>query len=252
MAQSNKILLCGIQQKDTRVNEDGSYASFILKTTIGPRNDGVNKRYRYIYTVIISRDPDIIKKMADTKENDLIYIKGVIVTRNVKKVSYCTVCKTENITDGQIVYCEPIYLERLKSVNKEDAQAVLAEHEEISNEARIIGNVCADPISITDKRGKKSTKYHLAITRSYRLKNSTEDEKTDFPVVHSYGDNAAEDMLHIKEGTRVFIDGYLQGYKKDVPVKCCGCGLEYIYKDARMEIIPYETEYLKDLAMPEK
>lgn len=244
MAKTNQITLCGLVKKDPRINEKNDYASLILKTMIGPRNDGENRKYRYVYNVIVSRDPAIIDKIDNIKEGDLIYIKGVIVTRNVTKKHICPGCQESISDEGQIVYCEPIYLEKICTPSKEEAQKVLNEHCEISNEARVVGHVTTDPHDVPGKT--KSVKYHLAIDRTYRLVNSTEDEKCDFPIVHSYGDNAKEDKLRIHTGSLVLIDGYLQGFEKKVPCKCPSCHLDHEWTDTRMEIVPFETEYLKD------
>ena len=244
MAKTNQVTLCGVLKKDPRINERNDYASVVMKTMIGPRNDGENKKYRYVYTIIISRDPSIIDVIDTLKENDLVYVKGVVVTRNVTKKHPCPICHETVADDGQIVYCEPIYMEKIRSLEADETQKVLNEHCEISNEARVLGHVITDPHDVPGKN--RSSKYRIAIERTYRLVNSTEDEKTDFPLVHSFGDNAKEDMLRIHSGSLVLIDGYLQSFEKKVPCKCPNCGADHEWSDTRMEIIPFETEYLHD------
>lgn len=245
MAKSNKAIQCGIVKKAPIINEDGDYGSLILKTTIGPRYDGENKKYKYVHTIIMSRDPAIITKMAELETYDLVYIKGVVVTRNVKKIHICRGCKKEISEDGQVVYIEPIFLERLSSPGEESAQKELNNHEEISNEITLVGTVCTEPHKMpATKKSKDSSKYHLAVTRTYRLKNSSEEEKTDFPIIHSFGENAKMDLENVHKGSMVIVDGYIQAYDKEVPCKCPHCGLSHKWIDHRMEIIPYETEYV--------
>lgn len=245
MAKSNKVILCGIVKKPPIINEEGDYGSLILKTTIGSRYDGENKKYKYVYNIVMSRDPAIITRMAELNAFDLIYIKGVIVTRNVTKIHTCKGCKSEISEKGQVVYVEPIFLEKINSPGEENAQKELNNHEEISNEVTIVGRACTEPHKVpANKKSKESSKYHIAITRTYRLKNSTEEEKTDYPIIHAFGDNAKMDLENVHKSTMVVIDGYIQAYEKEVPCKCPNCGLEHKWKDHRMEIIPYETEYV--------
>lgn len=245
MAKSNKVILCGIVKKAPIINDEGDYGSFIMKTTIGPRYDGEKSKYKYVYNIIMSRDPAIITKMSELTAFDLVYIKGVMVAKNVTKTHNCKACHQEIEENGQVIYVEPIFLERMDSPGEENAQKVLNSHEEISNEVMLVGNACTEPHKLPSKKSsKESLKYHLAVKRTYRLKNSTEDEKTDYLIVHSSGENAKMDYENIHKGTRVIIDGYIQAYDKEVPCKCPHCGVDHNWTDHRMEVIPYETEYI--------
>lgn len=244
MAQTNQLILCGIQQRDTRVSTSGDYASIILKTIVGARYDGDESRYKYIYVLVISRDTEIIKEMATSGENDLILVKGVVVSREVQKISACPACATENIKPGNVTYCEPIHFEVLKKgIDAEDINSTLLAHREISNIARIVGNACTDIREFTDKKNRKSVKYCIAVPRTYRIKNSSESERTDFVTAHSYGDNATDDATYVKKRDKVLIDGYLQHFIKKVSIDCACCGRKYEFEDGRMEVIPFETEY---------
>lgn len=255
MAKTNQGTLCGVLEADPRFNTAGTYASVVMRVIKGIRNAGDGKRQVFItYPVIISRDEEIIKKMKDMNKGDLVYIKGVIVTRRVIKPSLCKNCKAENRTEGLITYFEPIYIEKLKHLsNESEIEAALLEHQEISNEIRIVGDICCDLSVVEDKNAKaNSVRYQIAVPRTYRLKNSTEDEKTDFPRVRSYGKNAAEDLKRIHKGSQVLIDGYIQGLNFQRECECASCKAKYTWDDRFMEIVPYETEYLRNYVTDEE
>lgn len=260
MAKTNQVTLYGALVNLPRVNGERTKASVTIMVMRGDRESGdPNKQVRKDYPIIASKDPDIIEQMGSWDINDLVLIKGVLVTKVAKKSTICPHCKKENLDKGSIVYIEPIYVEKMGHADTvEDANRIVYEHREISNSLRIVGDLCINPSKVELKRISVS-QYQIAVPRTYRVKGSTDDDKTDFPFVKSYGKNAKEDLKRLRKGSVVLIDGYIQTRKQDRETECKQilangepCGTKYTWTDSSMEIVPFETEYLRNYITDEE
>lgn len=245
MAKTNQVSLYGMVMKLPKINSDRTTASAVIMVMGADRETGgPNGQTRKDYPIIASKDPAIVEKMLEWKPNDIVSIKGAIVTKPVKNVTFCERCGKENIEEGLFVYVTPIFVEKISSEATSDAaMESVYEHREISNELRVVGDLCTNPELVKFKRFNMC-QYRLAVPRTYRVKGSTEEERTDFPMIKSYGANAKEDLRRLKSGAVVLIDGFLQTrtVKKETT---CQCGQTYSWKTSLMEVVPYETEYLR-------
>lgn len=249
-------------------DEDGSYKKgmFPLAVVKNDRNSGdLSKNLRQDVPVIMSKDSEIIKKIEEIQPNDLVYLKGVIVTKNVKKVSICPHCGAEKNISGMIVYICPIFLRIVKSgLTKEEASNLLFENREISNDVLVIGHLCNDPIKYTTMNKKTIAEYQIAIDRTFRLEDDSQcDNETyneidenkaiaDFPWIKSYGKNAEEDLKRLKRGSSILVEGYIQARNTPRTEICDNCSSCYSWQDMAMEIVPYETEYLANYVTDEE
>lgn len=262
----NSVTLFGPVLQSPRIikDEDGNYIKGIFPIAVvkNDRNSGdVSKNLRQDVPVVMSKNPEIIKKIESIKQYDLVYIKGVIVTKNTKKVSICQSCGAEKNVDGMIVYICPIFLSVVRSdLTKEESLNILFENREISNDVQVIGHLCCDPSLYVTMNKKDIAEYQIAIDRTYRIDEdnpvgtevdseiSEEGDKkkpADYPWVKSYGKNAKEDMKRLQCGSSVWIDGYIQARSTPRTEICDECGSCYTWQDMAMEIVPYETEYLR-------
>ena len=245
MAKTNQISLYAAVVKQPSVNSNHTSAMVTVMVMRADRDSGdPDSQIKKDYPIIATKDPEIIEQIADWKENDIVTIKGVIVTKSVKNATYCTRCGKENIEEGTLVYVNPVFVDRISTGNtREHAMEEVYRHKEISNELRIVGDVCGDPELVKFKKFNMC-QYSIAVPRTFRVKGSSEEEKTDFPIIKSYGGNAREDLKRLKKGSVVLIDGFLQtrSMKKETE---CSCGTKYLWKAGFMEVVPYETEYLR-------
>ena len=70
-------------------------------------------------------------------------------------------------------------------------------------------------------------------------------ERTDYPWVYSYGDKSIEDYQNLEKGALVFVDGALQARKFKEQYTCGVCGEEYDVRGRTLEVLSYDTEYLR-------
>lgn len=254
MAKFNQVRLYGIVLKPVRVTETKDRATALLKVVRNSRETGdTDKQLRQDCPIVMSSDPEIVEKMSEFEPNDMVYVKGVIVTKSVEKATTCPCCNNDNAASGTIVYVEPIYVERREhGLSQKEAIDLLYEKKEISNEVTVIGNLCIDPQKVTALKKTTISQYQIAIPRTYRVKGSQDDEKTDFPWVKSYGSKAKEDLKRLHVGSTVLIDGYIQARTAPRHTECAHCKTEYDWSDPAMEIVPYETEYLKNYVTDEE
>ena len=259
MAKTNQVSIYAAVMKPARVDTNRTRATAAVMIMRGDRDSGdPNTQPRRDYPMIASKDPKIVADMANWEENDIVLIKGVLVTKTVQYVSICERCGAQNQSTGMLTYIEPIHVMTIKHTNsQEEAIDEIYRNREISNEMRIVGTLCNDPIEKKLSRTTLCT-YQLAVPRTYRIKGSTDEEKIDFPFIKSYGKNAKEDVKRIKSGSLVLIDGYLQTRTIKNEIECnyeladgSICGNKYFSKNSLMEVVPFEIEYLRNYVTDE-
>lgn len=259
MAKQNLTFLYARVSKRPVVSQNTSTGEYIytmvyVDTVRGLRSveDGVNY-VRHDHPLIMSMDRSIIEKMVDWRENDMVFIKGVVTTKTIMKTSYCPDCKDEsgnpipNETRGNLVYVTPIYVERIKSYGEDKNRAIedLVDNREISNQIYVVGTLIREPKIFTTKKGLQITQYPIAINRKYTIQSDDPTYRTDWPIVKSYGEKAREDKIYLQLGAEVLIDGFLQARTVHRKCKCKSCQKEYEWSDHLMELVPYDTEYIK-------
>ncbi len=200
--------------------------------------------------IVITRNESLIEIIKNCRKGDMIDIQGVLTTRHCMKTSICK-CGHKNSISGDIVFITPIYIcRREHELSDEEGFALLKERNEISNNVGIIGNVCIDPIVYKD--GKSDiTQYTIASNRRYHIQDNHEEERTDYPRIKSIGKQAIADAKHLKVNSIVFIRGAIQSRKIQRETVCEECGTKYEWNEVVTEIVPYNTEYLKNCVFDE-
>lgn len=226
-------------------------AVFPVKVFKGNRNSYDGEIHEKATTPIIATtNPDLINIIKKIKVNDVVLIKGNVITSNSPKPCVCPYCNATNYIEGLLTFINPIAIKIVRSnLTAEEATQELYENKEFSNEACIIGHLCCDPEQISVLRNNTVVQYKIGIPRKFNLKwdPNNEDNKADFPYVKSYGPNAIKDLERLKTGSTVLIDGYLQSRRFDRTIECSGCGESFVFNDGTLEIVPYQTEYLRHL-----
>lgn len=252
MAKHNYVFLSGqvIQAPKILKNENtGEYVRAIcpIKTIRGIRDFGNNiDHLKYDVPIIMTGNPEIVKKIADWNEGDMVQIKGTLATKDIIKSTTCQ-CGHKNKRKGNIVFVNPIFVERReKKLSEEQGVKLLKDRCEISNQVTVIGPVCREPKLYKTDKGLAITTYQMAIRRKFRIKDDSAEVRTDFPWIKSYGAIAANDGKTIKKGSYIFVDGMIQTRKLERVQVCEECGCEYKWNDSATEIVPFAVEYLRD------
>jgi single-stranded DNA-binding protein len=251
MAKHNFVVLNGyIKDEPTFIpNKENCVRCICAVYTIrGVRDFGNNiDNLKYDAPIIMTGNPDIIKKMKDLKEGDMVEIKGSITTKDIIKNVKCKNCGHDNKRKGNIVYINPIFFDiRERGLPENKRNELLKTRCEISNQVTMIGPVCREPKVYKTEKGLYITTYQMAVRRKYRIKDDSPDVKTDFPWIKSYGAIAKNDIKSIKKGSYIFVDGMLQTRELTRHQVCEECGAEREWKDSAMEVVPFATEYLRD------
>jgi hypothetical protein len=253
--QNNVYMWARVAKKPliARNRETGEYLYGMgyVHVVRGVRDAHDNIRYiKHDYPLILSKDADILDRMCEWEANDIVVIKGILVSKNIDKPSYCPNCigedgePTKNIKKGTVLYVNPIYVRKVAHYDeKKDAVNDILESREISNQALFIGTCVREPKIYKTKKGTTVCQYQLAINRKYHIRTDDPTLRTDWPWVKSYGEQAIEDKLRIKLGTVVYIDGFIQARNVVRRTKCKNCGKIYTWNDHSMEIVPYAVEY---------
>ena len=122
----------------------------------------------------------------------------------------------------------------------------LDQRDEVSNRIKIKGVLHSNPERFTTDRQKEICKYYLDSTRTVQ-RGGEEEEVLNSIYVRSLGKIALDNLVHLKRGSKIYIDGSIQetagGYRE---VTCFECGeiFEVVDTSETMEIVPYSVEYL--------
>lgn len=254
MATHNHMRVLGYVLKDPTIinlGEEGLEKVIFQVRTIRRKTEGYRgKKFEDI--VVFYDGEELIKKMKDLKEYDLVDIKGVFNVMTVDKTSVCPYCGTKNVKEqGSSTFIYPISINKLDSLkgpsehNPELPEAILKEHHlEVSNNALIIGTVVSDPELIGSLK-IPCCRYRLGVDRKYYVKTQG-NVTADYPWVYSYDKQALSDYEHLHQGSVVLVDGFMHNRQVNAEIKCSKCGSTYTYPDVVTEFIPYTLEYLSN------
>lgn len=267
MAKHNIVNLYGVllsppsitlDEKQNRYTK-GSFVMVIISADRDIRTFDKVRNYSYSCPVILTQNEAQIEKMADMKQWDIVEIKGMIQTKNIIKKTLCPHCKQPNRVHGKFVTIMPIYMnvrgyiEGMPDDGSADMQKILEtlkDHIEISNQATVIGTLCADPETYMVKKGKKKgflvTMYKLAVDRKIRVVEDDSTIRSDYPWVKSYGAMAENDAKALRQRSVVFIDGLIKTRTFKRTTVCDNCKEVYEWEDSTLEISPYSIEYLRN------
>ena len=257
MAKQNMAFLYGRVSKAPIINmnkETGEYlyGMVYVDTVRSLRHVDDDVRFvKHDHPLVMSREKEFIDMMREWKENDVVYIKGVVTSKSLNKASFCPGCKDENgnpvknEVKGNLIYITPIYARKVAEYQDKNAAIEdVVKNREISNQVYAMGTLIRDPKMFTTKKHLRITQYIIAMNRKFKIRTDDQSITTDWPVVKSYGEMALDDKLRLRTGAEIYIDGFLQARTVTRKVKCRCCGKLYEFKDHAMEIVPYGIEYL--------
>lgn len=234
-------------------NPDGTDSNRIsrvlCKITVirGIRDFGAkDQRMKMDQLIIMTGNEKIIKLMKDWRQNDMVSVRGTLITQNFMKSCTCKECGHTQAFKGYAAYINPIYVRIMgQGFDPERGLRDMQQNAEVSNRITVIGKACDDPqCHAHEVSGNLITSYVIDIERKYKVREDDETNRHDFPVVKSYGKIAENDSIAIKKGGYVFIDGQLQARNYIRKFICENCGEEIEKLDNVTEIVPYSTEYL--------
>lgn len=195
-------------------------------------------------------DPDMVNTIKKLKKYDLIYVTGTFVTIRRNEKSKCKHCGAVNIRkDITISYVYPTYIRKENGLqpafdeeNKIPEKILTIHYKEISNEIFACGTVLTDPVFV-GKEYRPITRYPIKLDREKKILTQT-DITTDFPLVFTFGQDAEEDMRHLKRNAYVQIKGFIHSQKVEPIVECSNCGEAYSYATQRISINAFSVNYI--------
>lgn len=263
MARENFVFLHGQVFDKPRVYVDGNgvqkKASLAIRVIRRPFISGegavTSGKLSIDIPTIMTMNPELVRICSDLRKGDMIDIRGVYTTREVKKKSTCP-NGHENVWAGNFVFVTPIYIcRREQELSEEEGMKLLRERSEISNLVMLIGTLCREPVLRESSEGQRTTalaQYQLASNRRYHIRDGHEQERTDYPWIKTINKQAREDMEHLHTNSAVFINGAIQTREIEREITCDVCGETYTIKESVCEIFPYSVEYLMNCVFPVK
>lgn len=258
MATHNQVIVTGYLKNEPYIfGEEGNERILIqIRTTHRPTDGYYEKQYE---DLLVYYDSDaLMPRLKKLKMYDVIEVKGVFNVMPTDKASVCPNCGHKNIKyNGTATYIYPIdflKLNALSTSNDWDStslEGIISRHyEEWSNNLFLIGTVINDP-EMTGTQKHPCCRYMLGIDRKYYVKTQSEI-KADYPWVYSYGQQATTDYMHLKKGSIVMVDGFIENRNCLPKMVCEKCQKTYEYEDVITSFIPYSVEYLADYITDEE
>lgn len=265
MARHNYVRVIAFVKKEPKVKKtlDGS-AGIVGLTTIMSQRDYQKATTGYqlnsVFFCARSQEKEIVDEIEKLELLDIVEITGFIATREKDKQAECPHCGVMNkrvdacVQHGKVksggneIFIYPITLNvKQKCESEQEAFEYLHANQEDVNRVFVLGNLTGEPKHGSLQGGRKEyTRFQLAINRKYCPKGGSEIyERTDYPWIYSYGDKSIEDFQNLEKGALVFVDGALQSRKFKEQYLCGNCGEEYDVPGRTLEILSYDTEYLR-------
>ncbi len=232
-------------------------AAFHIAVVKDDRNTGLEDKHdvQLNYPLVITQDPEQMSAISKLKINDIVELDGVFTTRKIKKMSHCKYCGHKNVVDGNICYVRPI--SSIQKRNQGDYTQKQAIQEVIKNKAfsdriYILGNLCTS-VHYYENNNHKSALYQIGSDRKFFIQEDNPDNRSDYPIINTYGMQAKKDELALRKGSLVYVDGYLHSKEFMRKTKCTSeaCGKEYQWKDDIIDIIAYDVQYCANYTDPE-
>lgn len=263
MARENFVLLHGQIQSLPKVyqSNEGALTRAILAVKVLRRpylngnGEVLGGKLHIDCPIIMTGNEEMIRKIAQMQQGDMVDIRGVLTTREVLKSTICKKCGAKNSVQGNSVYITPIYLcRREEHLDTMAGFELLKERNEISNVVILIGNLCRPPQIYNDEAVRFSTcQYQIATNRKFHIRDTgAADVRTDYPWIKSFGAQAKQDAMRLQEGATIYVNGGIQTREVARTTICENCGEEYVWKDTASEIVPYSVEYLEGCLFPER
>lgn len=254
MATHNSVRLCGYLLENPVIANDGVQGAekvFIkIRTMRRDAEDVDPQEFEDVY--VFYDGTELMPKIRDLKQFDLIDIKGVFNIVAANKPSRCPECGTVNFRmQGSWSFVYPMWIRKVDNVTNSyayDAElpdAILFKHfREVSNYVTIIGTLVIDPEMIGTEQ-EPICRYRIGVDRKYYIKTQP-DVKADYPWVYTRGQQAKDDYRHLSFKSLILVDGYIHTRNASVPTTCSHCESRYSYPDVVVDFIPYSVEYLNN------
>lgn len=244
MARENTITLVGEVSKNPTVavfKDIGTY-KLAFNMQCLRRNDRVDEPRILVHGL----DEETAQHLFQTiRKGAYVLVRGGVATSMKPKSIRCPRCGAEEVVNTLFTdvnaYAPPVLLN-----GKYDMETL----REVANSIHLIGAVCTEVQNRCSTNGTSMTQYQIAVNRKFHVKEQA--EKTDYPWVKSFGQQADEDAKHLHVGSQIYINGAFQTREVTRSITCSECGEQLSYQEIVGEIVPYDVEYLANCTFDER
>lgn len=220
-----------------------------VKTMSRYLNSTDRTKIMYDEIVVMSKSPEMIMYAAkELRSNDIVYIKGMLCTTDVKRRFICSNCEETIEENGFTCYVHPIKIVKMFSgISNEDGNILIQDNAEVSNEVILDGSVCSEIHYIEER---DYAYYKLAVKRSFHILEDDAEKRTDYPAINTYHDQARNDSICAHKGTRMNVRGAIRvrGIKRKIICPYCGNEEELEYRV--LEVVASNVNYTANWNKP--
>lgn len=231
MSRENLVLLVGIVQTIPIYDEKRDRTSYEVEV--------INKSKR--------RDTPMVRAFGkpgkisqEFEPGDLVFIKGVLTEKDIRRVYICPNCGHQKKTSKSVV--EVVAVEN--TILKKSGEVYdIKTFSETSNVVKLIGTVVKPPQKLK-LTGTKASRTTLAVDRKLKVKGS--DLTCDYPFVLSYGKLCDSTLEHLRKGSLIYVNGTIQTRNSKVKTTCAKCNCQFEYETFSREVVALSIEYLSN------
>ena len=220
-----------------------------VKTMSRYINSTDRNRIVYDEIVVMSRAPDTIRSIAkDLRKYDIVYIKGMLCTADITRKQVCGNCGEEYTENGFTCYVHPIKIVKFNSgMTEEEGSILIQDNAEVSNEVILDGAICSDINYIEERH---YAYYKLAVKRSFHIIEDDAEKRTDYPAINTYFDQAKNDSIYARRGTRMNIRGAIRVRSVKRNITCPYCQTEDTLDYRVLEVVASNINYTANWEKP--
>lgn len=220
-----------------------------IKTMSRYLNSTDRTKLMYDEIVVMSKSPETIVYAAkELRSNDIVYIKGMLCTTDVKRKFICSSCENEIEENGFTCYVHPIKIVKVKSgITAEDGNIIIQDNAEVSNEVILDGTVCSDIHYLEERR---YAYYKLAVKRSFHILEDDAEKRMDYPAINTYHDQAYNDSICAHKGTRMNVRGAIRVRNIQRTITCPYCQNEEPLDYRVLEVVASNINYTANWDKP--
>ena len=222
-----------------------------VKTLSRYYNSQDRDRIMFDEIVVMTQNPDMIQFIhTNVKKMDVLYIKGLLCTAEVKRSFICGECGEPFKENGVSCYVHPINVYVCqRNLTEKEGNMLIQNNAEVSDEVIMDGVICTDVRYLPEKH---YAYYKLAVKRSYHVLEDPPERRIDYPVINSYFEQADTDSKCLHKGSRINVKGAIRvrAISRKVACPCCGTEADAQYKV--LEVVASNISYTANWEAPEQ
>lgn len=238
MARENMVLLIGKLEKQPIVYFTEDFGTYEIKLTLNVLRRNGRTEFPVVSVFGLQKE-EAAAFYRKLKRGSFLVVKGMILTTMKPLKIKCGDCGHEKEVSTLQTEIASIGLPIVLQGNY-----AAEEFKEVSDVVNLIGRVCNTPNNRSTLGNTSITQYQVAVDRKFHI--AEREDKTDYPWIKSFGQQADEDATRLQKGSIIYVTGAFQTRQTNKSILCDECARQLSYSETVGEIVSNDVEYLSN------